>query len=50
MGEIVKHHGDTSAALNDKNFTKQRTSLNLDAIRKEITDDGEGSVVYKLKK
>ena len=49
MGEILKHNGDASATVNDKNF-KKRTSLNLDQIKNMLVDDNDGSVTYDLKK
>jgi hypothetical protein len=48
MGEMVKRSGDANAVLNDKTFTKQRTSLNLNEIRKAMEDDNN-SVTYNLK-
>lgn len=48
MGEMVKHKGDANAILNDKTFIKQRTSLNLDDIRKAVTEGSE-SVTYNIR-
>ena len=47
MGEIVKHNGDASSVLNDKNYAK-RSSLNFDALRKAANNDD--SITYNLKK
>lgn len=47
MGEIVKHNGDASSVLNDKNYAK-RSSLNFDALRKAANNDE--SITYNLKK
>lgn len=46
MGEIVKHNGDASSVLNDKNYAK-RSSLNFDALRKAANNDE--SITYNLK-
>lgn len=49
MGEILKHNGDASAAINDKNF-KKRTSLNLNDIRAVLAEEKENdSITYDLK-
>jgi hypothetical protein len=46
MGEIVKHNGDASSVLNNKNYAK-RSSLNFDALRKAANNDE--SITYNLK-
>ena len=47
MGEMAKRNGDASAVLNDKNFTKQRTALNLSSLREAINSD---ETTYNIKK
>ena len=47
MGELVKKSGDAAAVVNDKNFAK-KTSLNLDDIRKAMSDDDD-TATYNLK-
>lgn len=48
MGEILKYHGDSNAAINDKNFQK-RTSLNLKSIREAVNESIDTNN-YTLKK
>ena len=47
MGELIKKSGDAAAVVNDKNFAK-KTSLNLDDIRKAMSDDDD-TAKYNLK-
>ena len=47
MGELVKKSGAAAAVVNDKNFAK-KTSLNLDDIRKAMSDDDD-TATYNLK-
>lgn len=47
MGEMAKRNGDANAVLNDKNFTKQRTALNLSSLREAINSD---ETTYNIKK
>lgn len=51
MGEIVKHHGDINAALNDPGFNKA-TCLNIKGLKDaslNFDDDSSDSETYILK-
>lgn len=48
MGEMAKRNGDANAVLNDKSFSKQRTSLDLAGIRNAIKNDDSNT--YNIKK
>lgn len=37
--EIVNHRGSVEETLNDKAFTKQPTSLNFEALKKQLNND-----------
>ncbi len=37
--EIVNHRGSVEDTLNDKAFTKQPTSLNFEALKKQLNND-----------
>lgn len=50
MGEMVKRNGDANAVLNDKTYSKQRTSLNLTELRNAIKEDNNDTMTYNLKK
>jgi len=49
MGEMAKRNGDANAVLNDKTFSKQRTSLDLSSIRNAIKNDDDSNT-YNIKK
>lgn len=49
MGEMTKRNGDANAVLNDKTFSKQRTSLDLSSIRNAIKNDDDSNT-YNIKK
>lgn len=49
MGEMAKRNGDANAVLNDKTFSKQRTSLDLSSIRSAIKNDDDSNT-YNIKK
>lgn len=48
LTEITAHKGNVEETLNDKNFTKQTTSLNLEQLRKNIAS-GDAPQIYTMK-
>jgi len=49
LGEVIKHNGNASDVVSDKNFVK-RTALRLDDLKAAINDEGGDADVYNIKK